>query len=65
MVLTPSERKGLFGQFRFDITDNVQWYVKALGNRRESTNQAGPERCSSAPMAPPAIRWPTTSWSRA
>ena len=43
MVLTPSERKGLFGQFRFDITDNVQWYVKALGNRRESTNQAGPE----------------------
>ena len=43
MVLTPSERKGLFGQFRFDITDNVQWYIKALGNRRESTNQAGPE----------------------
>ncbi|MEG2803269.1 TonB-dependent receptor [Stenotrophomonas sp.] len=43
MVLTPSERKGLFGQFRFDLTDNVQWYIKALGNRRESTNQAGPE----------------------
>jgi len=43
MVLTPSERKGVFGQFRFDITDDVQWYVKALGNRRESTNQAGPE----------------------
>ena len=43
MVLTPSERKGLFGQFRFDITDTLQWYVKALANRRESTNQAGPE----------------------
>ncbi|MFN4162323.1 MAG: TonB-dependent receptor, partial [Stenotrophomonas sp.] len=43
MVLTPSERKGIFGQFRFDITDNIQWYIKALGNRRESTNQAGPE----------------------
>ncbi|WP_313347639.1 TonB-dependent receptor [Stenotrophomonas sp.] len=43
LLLTPSERKGIFGQFRFDITDNVQWYIKALGNRRESTNQAGPE----------------------
>jgi len=43
MLLTPSERKGLFGQFRFDLTDSVQWYVKALGNRRESTNQAAPE----------------------
>ncbi len=43
MVLTPSERKGIFGQFRFDLTDNIQWYIKALGNRRESTNQAGPE----------------------
>lgn len=43
LVLTPSERKGIFGQFRFDLTDNVQWYIKALGNRRESTNQAGPE----------------------
>ncbi|MDR6093325.1 iron complex outermembrane receptor protein [Stenotrophomonas sp. SORGH_AS321] len=43
LLLTPSERKGVFGQFRFDITDNLQWYVKALGNRRESTNQAGPE----------------------
>lgn len=43
MVLTPSERKGIFGQFRFDLTDDIQWYIKALGNRRESTNQAAPE----------------------
>jgi len=43
LLLTPSERKGVFGQFRFDINDNLQWYVKALGNRRESTNQAAPE----------------------
>jgi len=43
LVLTPSERKGIFGQFRFDLTDDIQWYIKALGNRRESTNQAGPE----------------------
>lgn len=43
LLLTPSERKGVFGQFRFDLSDNVQWYVKALGNRRESTNSAAPE----------------------
>ncbi len=43
LLLTPSERKGVFGQFRFDVSDNVRWYVKALGNRRESTNQAAPE----------------------
>ncbi|AWH30467.1 TonB-dependent receptor [Stenotrophomonas sp. YAU14A_MKIMI4_1] len=51
MVLTPSERKGIFGQFRFDFSDNVQWYVKALGNRRESTNQAAPEPLFFGPEA--------------
>lgn len=43
MVLTPSERTGIFGQFRFDINDRINWYAKALYNRRESTNQAAPE----------------------
>lgn len=43
LVVTPSERAGLFGQFRFDISDNTSWYLKALYNRRESTNQAAPE----------------------
>ncbi|WP_434031050.1 TonB-dependent receptor plug domain-containing protein [[Pseudomonas] boreopolis] len=43
MVLTPSERKGVFGQFRFFFNDDVQWYLKALGNRRESVNRAAPE----------------------
>ncbi|HBK46440.1 MAG TPA: TonB-dependent receptor, partial [Xanthomonadaceae bacterium] len=43
MLMTPSERKGVFGQFRFFFNDDVQWYLKALGNRRESTNQAAPE----------------------
>jgi iron complex outermembrane receptor protein len=42
-VVTPSKRTGLFGSFRFDFTDNVSWYAKALYNRRESTNQAAPE----------------------
>jgi len=51
LLLTPSERKGVFGQFRFDLTDNVQWYVKALGNRRESTNQAAPEPLALGPNA--------------
>ena len=51
LLLTPSERKGIFGQFRFDITDNMQWYVKALGNRRESTNQAAPEPLGLGPNA--------------
>ncbi len=43
LLVTPSKRTGVFGQFRFDINDNVQWYAKALANRRESTNQAAPE----------------------
>jgi iron complex outermembrane receptor protein len=43
MLLTPSKRMGVFGQYRFNISDNLQWYVKALANRRESVNQAAPE----------------------
>ncbi|WP_147653346.1 TonB-dependent receptor [Vulcaniibacterium gelatinicum] len=43
LLVTPSERAGLFGQFRFDLSENSSWYVKALYNRRESVNQAAPE----------------------
>ena len=43
LLLTPSERKGVFGQFRYFFNDDVQWYLKALGNRRESSNRAAPE----------------------
>lgn len=43
LLVTPSKRTGVFGQFRFDINDGLQWYVKALANRRESVNQAAPE----------------------
>ena len=43
MLLTPSERTGVFGQYRFYFNDRVQGYAKALYNRRESTNQAAPE----------------------
>ncbi|RNF82883.1 TonB-dependent receptor [Montanilutibacter psychrotolerans] len=43
LLLTPSKRMGVFGQFRYFFNDNLQGYVKALVNRRESTNQAAPE----------------------
>ncbi|WP_119719155.1 TonB-dependent receptor domain-containing protein [Cognatilysobacter tabacisoli] len=43
LTQTPSERAGLFGQFRFDVAENVNWYARALVNRRESLNQAAPE----------------------
>src|SRR5690606_8063818 len=43
LLLTPSERTGAFGQFRFHFNDRLQGYAKALFNRRESVNQAAPE----------------------
>lgn len=43
MLLTPSERTGVFGQYRFNFSDNLSMYAKALYNRRESVNQAAPE----------------------
>jgi iron complex outermembrane receptor protein len=43
LMLTPSERKGLFGQGRFDFSDNVSGYMRVLYNQRESVNQAAPE----------------------
>jgi iron complex outermembrane receptor protein len=51
LLLTPSKRTGLFGQFRFHINNDLQWYVKALANRRESTNQAAPEPIFLGPEA--------------
>jgi len=43
LLQTPSKRKGLFGQARYDLSDNVSWYIKGLYNNRESLNQAAPE----------------------
>jgi iron complex outermembrane receptor protein len=43
LLVTPSERLGVFGSYRFQINDNLQWYAKALWNNRQSTNQAAPE----------------------
>ncbi len=51
LLLTPSRRAGLFGQYRFDISGTTRFYVKALYNRRESTNQAAPEPIQLGPAS--------------
>ncbi len=51
LLMTPSERAGLFGQFRFDINESTNWYAKALYNRRDSTNRAAPEPIQIGPAA--------------
>ncbi|MGH8031044.1 MAG: TonB-dependent receptor domain-containing protein [Luteimonas sp.] len=43
LLLTPSERKSVFGQVRFDFTESLSGHVKVLYNQRESANQAAPE----------------------
>jgi iron complex outermembrane receptor protein len=43
LMLTPSKRKGVFGQARFNVADNLTWYVRTLYNNRQSLNQAAPE----------------------
>ncbi|QSX78984.1 TonB-dependent receptor plug domain-containing protein [Agrilutibacter solisilvae] len=51
LVITPSKRAGVFGQYRFRINDGLGFYAKALFNRRESTNQAAPEPIDLGPGA--------------
>ena len=43
LLLTPSERRSLFGQARVDLGEDTQWWIKGLYNNRESLNQAAPE----------------------
>jgi iron complex outermembrane recepter protein len=43
LLLTPSERSGLFANVDYDITDNVKFYFRGLYNTRKSVNQAAPE----------------------
>lgn len=43
LMLTPNERKGVFGQTRFEFGNGVSWYTRVLFNQRESLNQAAPE----------------------
>ena len=51
LLLTPSERTGVFGQGRFQFSDAVSGYAKVLFNRRQSTNQAAPEPLFLGPEA--------------
>jgi iron complex outermembrane receptor protein len=43
LLLTPSQRKALFGNVSYQIAPNVELYLKALYNTRDSKNQAAPE----------------------
>ena len=43
LLLTPSERTGLFAQGTYRITDHVNWNLKGTYSKRESVNQAAPE----------------------
>ena len=43
LLLTPSERKSVFGQVRFEFTPQVSGFARVLYNARTSSNQAAPE----------------------
>ena len=42
LVVTPSERIGIFGQATHTLTPDLDVYARALYNNRKSTNQAAP-----------------------
>lgn len=43
LLLTPQDRKSIFAQGSYHITDHVNFYLKGLYTSRDSTNQAAPE----------------------
>ncbi|KLJ00586.1 TonB-dependent receptor [Luteimonas sp. FCS-9] len=43
LLLTPSERKSVFGQVRFEFSPQLSGYTRVLYNTRTSANQAAPE----------------------
>ncbi|PHZ83228.1 TonB-dependent receptor [Paremcibacter congregatus] len=51
LVLTPSERVGVYSQVSYEIADNITMNFKALFNNRQSTNQAAPEPLFIGPEA--------------
>ncbi|MBV9343448.1 MAG: TonB-dependent receptor [Gammaproteobacteria bacterium] len=51
LLLTPSQRKALWGSVAYDITDDVQLYAKGMFNNRQSANQAAPEPIFVGPYA--------------
>ncbi|PXF63672.1 TonB-dependent receptor domain-containing protein [Kangiella spongicola] len=51
LYVTPSQRTSIFGQADYQLTDNVNFYAKALYNNRKSVNQAAPEPIFLGPEA--------------
>ncbi len=51
LLLTPSERKSVFTNISYNISDNVSLHAKAMYNNRTSTNQAAPEPIFVGPYA--------------
>ncbi len=51
LLLTPSERKSVFMNINYDISDSVNIHAKAMYNNRTSTNQAAPEPIFVGPYA--------------
>lgn len=43
LLLTPSERKSIFAQGSYRLTDRISWNVKGVYTQRQSVNQAAPE----------------------
>jgi len=43
LLLTPSERKSLFTNMSYNVSDHVEIHFKGLFNNRKSENQAAPE----------------------
>src|SRR3546814_9976643 len=43
LLLTPSERKSVFTNIDYDVSERVRWKTKFLYNNRQSTNRAAPE----------------------
>jgi iron complex outermembrane recepter protein len=63
LLVTPSKRKSLFGQTRFELSDSVTWYFKALYNNRQSVNQAAPEPFFLGNLVPTNFWADTLTWS--
>ena len=51
LLLTPSERRSLFTNMTYDLSDGVEIHFKALFNNRKSANQAAPEPIFVGPYA--------------
>lgn len=51
LLLTPSERKSVFMNVTYDVSENVSLHAKAMYNNRTSTNQAAPEPIFVGPYA--------------